>query len=157
MDPPMALTLALDKPLAMPPQVASNAMKTSITLLLITYSAVASAQKPAVLSLWAEPRQAGHIQQSFTDTGLVEELRIDLQGEVSSVEVAQGFTVTFYDREEGEGPHSLKLSGPCTVEDLEAVPMGALRANWDGAIGSVRIERSRAPAIQSPVLAVLNE
>ena len=132
-------------------------MKTSITLLLITCSAMASAQKPAVLSLWADARQAGHIHQSFTDTGLVEELRIDLQGEVSSVEVAEGFTITFYDREEGEGLHSLKLSGPCTVEDMKAVPMGALRANWDGAIGSVRIERDQLAVPTTPVLAVLSE
>lgn len=132
-------------------------MKTTLLISLITIAAASNAQESKPLHLWADPQRLGPVQQVVDQPGLVEELRFDLQGRVSSLEVGAGYTVTFYDREQGAGVHSLTLVGPARIDDLEALPMLSLKGNWDDAVGSLQLQRTDAGEELPPVLAEVQQ
>jgi hypothetical protein len=128
-------------------------MKTRFLIASIILAATAAAQEVVPLQLWADQQRLGPVKQTIADTGLVEELRLDLQGEVSSLEVGEGYTVILYDRENGTGVNTLELVGPCQVNDLETLPLLGLRRTWDDAVASVHVRRTRGMLELPPALA----
>lgn len=133
-------------------------MKTSVLLLAMSAGMLAQAQDRPALQLWAEAGRQGYLTQAYAAECVVEELPFTLMGKVSSLEIAPGYSATFFRREELQGPVSLEVHGPCRIDDLEAVPMMTFRGNWDDAIGSMRIERitGRELIDQPPVVAELD-
>jgi hypothetical protein len=133
-------------------------MKTAtILLLLSTFSGNLQAQDAVAVRLWADALRQGPLQQSIVGPGQVDELRFELWGKVSSIEVAEGFTVTLFDHQEATGHLRLVLNGPCQVDNLATIPMLALGRTWDGAIGSLRVERAVHLVDHAPVIADLNQ
>ncbi len=132
-------------------------MKTLPIPFLLMLANQLHAQGDVAVRLWAETRRTGHVQQSFDIPGPVDELRIDLQGEVSSLEIADGYVVTLFDGEDLASVHQLVISGPCIVDDLRYQPMNSLKGNWDGAVSSLLIARSSPLPALLPVLAALDE
>lgn len=131
-------------------------MRTLATLAPLFIAGFMNGQGDPAVRLWAEARRTGHVQQSFDQPGPVNDLRIDLQGQVSSLEIARGFTVTFFDREDNLSTHSFTFTGPCTVDDLKWQPMNGLKGNWDGSVASLFIERDANRQVIPPVLAAVH-
>ena len=131
-------------------------MKTLITLSLLTGAIAVSAQSTCALTLWAQPAQQGCAKEQFCDAGEVDMLGPELNGEVRSLAVAEGYTVSIYQAEDLFGPHSLTLVGPQRIDDLTTLPMLSLRRNWDGAIGSFSIALTEnAEPVIAPMVAGL--
>lgn len=97
------------------------------------------AQQPFTLKLHNDAQLLGVHSTVYTDTVTVMELPIGLAGKVSSLEVADGFVVSFYATDDLDGPQKFTLKGPAVIKDLSIVPMNSTRANWNNAIASFRI------------------
>lgn len=128
-------------------------MKTPFLIATLAIAATAAAQETAPLRLWADQQRLGPVVRTITDTGLVSELPLDLQGDVSSLEVGEGYTVILYDREDGKGVNTLELIGPCRVDDLESLPLLGLRRTWDDTIVSLHLRRTDGTLELPPALA----
>ena len=120
----------------------NKAMKALITLSFLAGTIAASAQSTCALTLWAQPDEQGCVKEQFCGIGEVDLLGPELNGEVRSLAIADGYTVNIYQSEDLFGPHMLTLTGPQRIDDLTTLPMLSLRRNWDGAIGSFSIART---------------
>ncbi|MCC6577032.1 MAG: hypothetical protein IT228_06785 [Flavobacteriales bacterium] len=114
-------------------------MRTLLIMGLV--AATANAQQTAPLQLWTDAHRQGHVQQVRTTTVEQEELRFELVGRVSSLQVGQGYTVTLHTGT-GTLPQTIVLVGPLVVNDLKSLPMLGLRPNWDDAVAAVEVRPS---------------
>ncbi len=131
-------------------------MKTLIsTLSAALFTIVSSAQDKAPLTLTADAGIHG-ARQTVQEIGLQEELRTDLRGRVSGLQVATGYTAILFDGPDGDGRDSLRLVGPCRIEDLKTIVRLHGSGHWDNAIGSIALHVSARPELQvaAPELAV---
>lgn len=127
------------------------AMKALFALSMLAAATQTCAQSTCALNLWAQPNGNGYVRQQHCDTVTVDLLTADLQDGVRSLQVADGFTVLFYQAENLFGPHILAVTGPRRIDDLATMPMLSLNRNWDNAIASFSITRTDVPDPQPVV------
>jgi hypothetical protein len=100
-----------------------------------------NAQHNAPLTLWTDAHEQGNSCHLQATGDLLPELNMAMQGRVSALALAEGFRVTLFDGEEGEGQDQLVLVGPCYITDLKTLPRLHSPGHWDNSIASLRLEQ----------------
>ncbi|MBV6405811.1 MAG: hypothetical protein IT228_13955 [Flavobacteriales bacterium] len=120
-------------------------MKTLLLPLCLTVATNLAAQDKAPLTLWTDAGAHGHCQR-IQGTGITDRLRPLMHAQVSALEVGEGYRVTLFNGEDGEGPERITVQGPRRVDDLKTLLRLHGTGNWDNAIGSILIQAAEPAA-----------
>ncbi|MEZ4808255.1 MAG: hypothetical protein R2815_12400 [Flavobacteriales bacterium] len=82
--------------------------------------------------------------QAYYTAQHVNRLRPEYIGQVSALDIADGYTVILFDGEDGEGRDQLTITGPQRIEDLKTQVRLHGSGNWDNAIRSLVLFQSNA-------------
>ena len=116
-------------------------MQRSILPLALFATATLFGQQPP-LTVHTDAGAHGH-SQAFHTPQQADRLRPECNGQVSALDIADGYTVILFDGEDGAGQDQLMITGPQRIEDLKTQVRLYGAGNWDNAIRSLVLLRSK--------------